>query len=169
MVILDKFHEQLLRTKKSPLYRVLTVCMYISIVFIFLSMYSGLLIGKIGMLIIMVLFIGSTFLARFYRDKEYREYEYIFTNGNLQIDVIYNMKKRKTLFDVDVKDFDNFGKSSELKFGNEYKKVICVPWDNKDEKYVCLINQNGKKAVYIAPNEELLKLISVYNVRRPRV
>jgi hypothetical protein len=164
---MDKFHEQLLRTQKNALYRLLSIYMYVSI-FLVLATVMLALSGAFRLLILTVLFAGTYFFARIMRDRQYREYEYIFTNGNLQIDVIYNMKKRKTLYDVDIKDLEEFGKESEVNPGNNAKRVICFPWSCKEEKYILLMNKSGKQAVYIAPNEELLKLIKIYNVRRPR-
>lgn len=165
---MDKFLEQLLKTKKSPKYKLLGGAMYFSIfVACLYGLYSMASVG-ISMMIIAVIFVVISFALRIFRDKQYKEYEYIFTNGNLQIDVIFNKKKRKTLYDVDVKNFDNFGKVSEIKVAKEVKAVNCFPWDNKDEQYVILLSENGKQAVYITPNEELLKLMRIYNIRRPR-
>ena len=163
---MDKFHEQLLRTKKSPKYKLLGVAMYFSI---FVACLYGLLSSRgIAMMIIAVIFAAGSFALKIFRDKQYKEYEYIFTNGNLQIDVIFNKRKRKTLYDVDTKNFDNFGKSSEINVAKGVKLVYCYPWDDKNEQYVILLSGNGKQAVYITPNEELLKLMRVFNIRRPR-
>lgn len=142
--------------------------MYLCIVLIVLTAALSLVALNIKTIFLTVIFLVSFFVVRYLRDKQYKEFEYIFTNGNLQIDVIYNMKKRKNLYDLDIKDLDDFGKSKDIKINKEVKKVICIPWNNKEEKYVLITNGKGKKAVYIAPSEDMLKLISVYNVRRPR-
>jgi hypothetical protein len=165
---LDKFHEQLLRTTKSNIYKLFVFDMYFSVVLAVFTAIIASLTLSIGSIFFTIIFIGSALVARYFRDKQYKEFEYVFTNGNIQIDVIFNKKKRKTLFDVDIKELDSFGKSKELKFDNSVKKINCFPWNNKDEKYVLLINGRQKQAVYIAPNEELLKLINIYNIRRPR-
>ena len=165
---MDKFHEQLLRTQTSALYRILQFSMYFSIVLIVLVMVTSLAAGNIAMLIIMVVLALGGFASRFMRDRQYKEYEYIFTNGNLQIDVIYSKKKRKTLYDIDVKNFEEFGKASDVKVLSGVKKAVCIPWDNRDEKYVFLASANGKQAVYIAPNEDILKYINIYVVKRAK-
>ena len=165
---MDKFHEQLLRTQKSGLYKMLQFSMYFSIVLIVLLMGTSLAAGNISMLIIMAMLVAGAFASKIMRDRQYKEYEYIFTNGNLQIDVIYSKKKRKTLYDIDVKNFEEFGKISEVNVSSGVKKVICIPWDNKDEKYVFLASANGKQAVYIAPNEDILKYIKLYVVKRTK-
>jgi hypothetical protein len=165
---MDKFLEQLLKTKKSPKYKLIGAAMYFSIFGACLYGLYALASTGIAMMIIAVIFIAVSFALKIFRDRQYKEYEYIFTNGNLQIDVIFNKKKRKTLYDVDVKNFDNFGKGSEINVAKGVKLVNCYPWDDKSEQYVILLSQNGKQAVYITPNEELLKLMRIYNIRRPR-
>lgn len=164
---MDKFHEQLLKTEKSGLYRVLSVYAYICI-FLTVMTAGVAMSGALAWFLITAIFGGSYILVRILRDKQYREYEYIFTNGNLQIDVIFNMKKRKTLVDVDIKDLEEFGLESEIKIPNGAKKLICHPWNSKGETYTMILNQNGKQAAVIQPNEEVLKLIKLYNVRRAR-
>jgi hypothetical protein len=166
---LDKFHEQLLRTEKSMIYKLFVFDMYLSIILAVLMAAVATVTGSIQNIIFTIIFIGSALLARYFRDKQYKEFEYIFTNGNIQIDVILNKKKRKTLYDVDIKELDNLGPSKDVKISNGAKKISCYPWNNKDEKYVLVISGKEKHAVYIAPNEELLKLINSYNVRRIRI
>jgi len=99
-------------------------------------------------------------LFRFLRDNQYKEYEYIFTNGNLQIDVIYNKSKRKTLIDEDVKNFDAFGKKEEIDVSKDFKRICCIPKDYNGDIYIFKLK--GKRAVYISPNQEMLKLINEY-------
>lgn len=166
---MDKFHEQLLRTKKSPLYKLLVGYMYLCLVLVILTLVLSLLALNLKIILFTIIFTASFFAVRYLKDKQYKEFEYIFTNGNIQIDVIYSMKKRKKLYDVDIKDLEDFGISKDIKVSNGVKKVICIPWDNKDVQYVLVINGHVKQAVYIAPNEEMLKLINIYNVRRPRL
>lgn len=165
---MDKFHEQLLKTQKNALYKVLTVYMYVSIFLVTITAMLAVSSVHLGILLITVIF-GATYLgARITRDRQYKEFEYIFTNGNLQIDVIFNMRKRKTLYDVDIKDLEEFGKSDEIKIGNGVKQVVCFPWNHKGEKYTLILNKDGRQAVFIAPDDEIVKMIKIYNVRRPR-
>lgn len=115
---MDKFYEQFLATSKNSTYKLLNVLVYI----------SGILGGVLFVLpiipfnlVISIFFIIMTFVLLKTRDKQYKEFEYIFTNGNLQIDVIYNQKKRKTLVDFDIKDFEAFGSEKEIKYLKEQK------------------------------------------------
>lgn len=165
---MDKFHEQLLTTKKSSLFSFLTVIMVITgfLAVITLSMLtSGF---NISILIAFVILAALTVGVFFLRDRQYKEFEYTFTNGNLQIDEIYNMKKRKIVLDKDVKDFEEFGRASETSLSKDVKEVICYPWDKKDsgDKYYILVSDRERTIYYIIPDEEMLKYINIYYKRR---
>lgn len=162
---MDKFYEQFLTTNKSGTYKLLNILTYATIALAVIYFLASVFTLNVQVFIFAVISIAVAFLMSRLRDKQYREYEYIFTNGNLQIDVIYNQKKRKTLFDCDVKNFLDFGKVAEIKVPQGIKKQELFPWDNKGEKYIILYDENGKKAVIITPDEETLKLIKIYNVR----
>lgn len=161
---MDKFYEQLITTSKNAAYKFLVFLMYCSFIFaVFYFLLGAFLFSMLYFVAAAILLILG-FVFKMLRNKQYKEYEYIFTNGNLQIDIIYNKSKRKTLIDEDVKNFDAFGKADEIKVSDDYKKIFCIPYDCKSEIYVFLIS--GKRAAYIAPDDEMLRLINMYNVRR---
>ncbi|WDC84624.1 hypothetical protein PL321_02655 [Caloramator sp. mosi_1] len=60
-----------------------------------ISLFFTLITFNKTILTITVFLILIAYLMTILRNKQYREYEYIFTNGNLQIDVIYNKQKEK--------------------------------------------------------------------------
>ncbi len=167
---MDKFHEQLLTTRKSPVFIFMTAAMVVLgfLAVIALSTITGGF--NIGVLILFLLFGGAAVGAYFLRDMQYREYEYIFTNGNLEIDVIYNMKRRKVMLDKDVKDFEEFGRLTESGLSKDIKKVVCYPLDKKDsgDIYYALIADKQRSAYLIIPDEEMLKYINIYYKRRVR-
>lgn len=162
---MDKFYEQFLTTSQSGTYKLLKNLTYASIALAVIYFIASVITLNVSVFIFAVISIAVAFLMSRLRDKQYKEYEYIFTNGNLQIDVIYNQKKRKTVFDCDVKNFLDFGKEGEVKIPQGIKTVELFPWDNKNEKYVIIYEDKGKMAAYITPDEETLKLIKIYNVR----
>ena len=161
---MDKFYEQLLTTQKSITYTILNILRYVILI---AGIFYIVAFANIAMVIFGVVSVGVFFLLGFLKDRQYKEYEYTFTNGNLQIDVIYGKKKRKNIFDEEVKTFDDFGKESEVKIPDGYETVNCIPWDKKGEAYVILSNsKEKKKALYVLPDENLLKLINLYHVRK---
>lgn len=165
---MDKFHEQLLTTRKSPIFTLMTVLM---VFFGFLAVIAlSTLTGSFNTVILAAFLIcaGMAVGAYFLRDRAYREYEYTFTNGNLQIDVIYNMKKRKVILDKDVKDFEEFGRLSGNGLPRDVKAVECYPSDKKDsgDIYYVLTSGGQRKAYLIIPDKEMIDYINIYYKRR---
>jgi RNA-splicing ligase RtcB len=103
------------------------------------------------------------------KENSYKEFEYTFTNGNLEIDVIYNKKKRKKILDEDVKNFADFGAADEININGDHKVNKCYPWDCSEKQYVIISGDRGKEAYYIAPDENILKYLRTYFTRRPNI
>lgn len=108
---MDKFYEQFLTTSQSGTYKLLKNLTYASIALAVIYFIQSVITLNVSVFVFAVISIAVAFLMSRLRDKQYKEYEYIFTNGNLQIDVIYN--QRKTVFDCDVKNFLDFGKEGK--------------------------------------------------------
>ena len=101
-----------------------------------------------------------------------KEYEYVFTNGELDVDVIYNRSRRKRLFSVVVKDIEVMAhiddKSHESAFTTAQQVYNCHSGENGPNTYAFLAVVKGKKAkVIFEPNEKMLKAIgSTLNRRK---
>lgn len=136
--------------------------MYISAIIIILSLIFSILTFNFAYFIISAIILLLLPIIRYLRDNQYKEFEYIFTNGNLQIDIIYNKKRRKTIIDKEIREFETYGKINDIKLDNKTNKIYCIPWDNKNDVYVLITNENPKKALYIAPDSEMHKLINIH-------
>lgn len=89
----------------------------------------------------------------------YVEYEYTFTNGELDIDKIIGKKKRVSLISVSIKQFTDFGKYSEDMEETEDMTVV-VASDNiaSHEYFADLIHEeHGKTRIVFAPDERILE------------
>ena len=93
------------------------------------------------------------------------EYEYVFTNGELDIDIIYNQRKRKRLFTGNVKDFEIMAHIEDnmhvraFDSANEIKNYSSGITGNNT--YAFLTAYKGKKLkVIFEPNEMMLGAIS---------
>ena len=99
------------------------------------------------------------------------EYEYAFTDGELDIDIIYNRTRRKRVFNARVNDFEimahiddkmhmgEFGGAQEVR---DYSSGV-----TSDNTYAFLINYRGKRLkVIIEPNEMMLKAFATVLTRR---
>lgn len=88
------------------------------------------------------------------------EYEYIVTNGSIDIDKIISQRKRVTLLSVDVKDFTEFDTYDNQPFdGTVYHAVggecPLMYADFPD-------SQNGTSRLVFAPDEKTLECIKPY-------
>lgn len=90
------------------------------------------------------------------------EYEYTFTNGTLDIDVIYNKSRRKRIFTGDVKDFELMTHVDNKDRLQDYKSATttlnCSSGVTKPNTYAFLTNYKDKKVkIVIEPNEMMSK------------
>jgi hypothetical protein len=93
------------------------------------------------------------------------EYEYIFTNGDLDIDVIYNKNRRKRLFSGLVKDFEimahvedkaHVGDFTNLSETKDYSSGIV----GKDTYAFLTTYKSKRMKIIIEPNEMMVKAFS---------
>lgn len=99
------------------------------------------------------------------------EFEYIFTNGELDIDKIFNKLKRKHALTVDVRSFvvmvsmNNPSAKSEI--GNVSKVLDYSAGVVTDTTYSAVYENDGDRIQLIFdPNEEIFKAIKMYIPRK---
>lgn len=116
--------------------------------------FGGQLIGPI--IILGVLFGAATLFSRFNK-----EYEYILTNNELDIDVIFNRSKRKRVLTIDMKAIDIMAsiqddrRKSELTKGNTI--INASDGKNGANTYAIITSKDGTLyKVFITPNESFL-------------
>lgn len=108
-----------------------------------------------------LLFIGLAVLLFLYRDRLRTEYEYTFTNGDLDFAMVFNNQKRKTLGTMRVKNVEAFGPVDS----NAFRKFINMPglkrrnWFlNRDSKlyYFYYQKESQKNIIVLEPSEEMV-------------
>lgn len=94
------------------------------------------------------------------------EFEYIFTNGDLDIDKISNKRKRKRMASIRIPKISLFSELDAAKFD---KKAFDVVYDaaqsfqSAQNYMIQYVNREGKKCVLIfTPNEKLVEAIRKY-------
>ncbi len=114
-----------------------------------------------------LLFIGGAVLLFLYRDRLRTEYEYTFTNGDLDFAMVFNNQKRKSLGTMRVKNVEAFGPVDS----NGFRKIINMPglkrrnWFlNRDGKlyYFYYQKESAKNIIVLEPSEEMVELIRKY-------
>jgi len=129
---------------------------------------AALLLGSfIGPFLVAAIVFGAWFLMSFIR----REYEYSFTAGELDIDVIYNRSRRKRVFSARVNDIEimahiddkmHIGAFQGAQITKDYTSGV-----NGNNTYIAMINYENKRTkLVIEPNEVMLKAIAGVLTRR---
>ena len=99
------------------------------------------------------------------------EFEYVYTNGELDIDVIYNRARRKRLFSTVVKDFEIMAHVEDKQhmgaFSGAQDTINCHSGEIGPNTYAFLATIKGKKSkVIFEPNDKMLKAIGTTLSRR---
>jgi len=90
------------------------------------------------------------------------EFEYIVTNGYLDIDKIISQRKRKRIFSADCKDFDIVAKYNRFGSGrnvlqNSQKSIEAVSSMESNDIYYITLNYKGERTtVFFEPDERML-------------
>lgn len=112
-------------------------------------------------------YIGLAVFLFLRRDRLRTEYEYTFTNGELDFAQVFNNQKRKTLGTMRVKNVEAFGPVDS----NNFRKLINMPemkkrnWFlNRDSKlyYFYYQKESTRNMIVLEPSEELVDMIRKY-------
>jgi hypothetical protein len=155
----DVFKEQLVKRKSTIKDTAIKVCLLIIVGLI--GFMSLLYLGSIGVIITFALIFGARFLMSYLNV----EYEYVFTNGELDIDIIYDQARRKRLFSAHVKSFEIMAhiddKTHEHAMNSAQAVIDYSSGTPGPNTYVFLAVHQGKKTKFIIePNDKMLKAFS---------
>ncbi len=169
--MMDHFLEEVVIKRKRALndilYALSNVVMVVAALIAFMmlsSIFSGFNLVILGILVVSG---GIAVLLFLFRDRLRTEYEYTFTNGDLDFAKVFNNQKRKTLGTMRVKNVDAFGPVDS----NEFRKLINMPnlnrrnWFlNRDANlyYFYYQKENVKNIIVLEPSEEMVDMIKKY-------
>jgi hypothetical protein len=161
--IVDNFYEQLVTTQKTTKYKVANGAAYVFGVLAFLALGGASFVMGI-------IFLGMAVGLFFLKRNLYVEYEYGFTNGEIDIDKISEMTRRKRIFSFSVRDLELLApeESYHVKdFSNKPEKIYSFfPGTSTEKVYVAMVTGGTDRAqVRFVPNNELIELCYKYNPR----
>ena len=128
------------------------------------SLFSGF---SIPVLVVTVVFCGAAALLFLYKDRLRTEYEYTFTNGDLDFAQVFNNQKRKNLGTMRVKNVETFGPVDSENF----RKIINMPgltrknWFlNRDAKlyYFYYQKESNRTVIVMEPSPEMVEMLRKY-------
>ncbi|MBO5104040.1 MAG: hypothetical protein J6B74_03135 [Ruminococcus sp.] len=158
---MDNFAEQLVKkneTSSDKTKRLLKTVVGI-VLTIVLALFGFLTIGNPTLSLLgFMLSVGAGYGTFYIVQSSYVEYEYAFTNGELDIDKIIAKKKRKPMLSIEVNKFTDFGKySDELEETAEMTVVISSDNIASHEYYADFQHEiYGLTRLVFSPNEKML-------------
>lgn len=154
----EVFKEYLIKQKKSPIDTMMQVGLVLGAIILSIIAFvvGGDLIGPI-------IIVGIVFGAGFLFNKFSREYEYILTNNELDIDVIFNRSSRKRVMTINMKKIDIMASIKDEKYAAELNKaglkVINASENTNEANTYAIITQSEKYGackILITPDDVML-------------
>jgi len=131
----DVFVEYLVVKKSTGKDILMKIGLYFAAVLIaFLSIVFLMPIGAGG--ISLLLACGAIYGAYYLGSSLNKEFEYIVTNGEMDVDCIMARRKRKRLITVKVKDFEAIGPYKPEQHKNKTYQTRIIACDSEDSKNV---------------------------------
>lgn len=161
----DIFTEQLVKKVTTPfdvLMNIITFVGAIILIIILLgpinSMFKGL--TQILALGVLCILLGAVFLVY----NKSIEYEYIYTNGDLDIDKIVARRRRKRILSIKCGNVTQVGKYTiDNTIESSCSRVMHVDSGSNQELWYLVFSHReyGKTMLVLEPNEEMLNCIKV--------
>ena len=158
----DVFNEQFIKKQKTSADTLKMAAIWGGAVLI--SAALSILVPYIGVMLAVLVIWGAAVLS----GRLKQEFEYSFTNGDLDIDVIYNRSRRKRIVTIDTKKLLGMEKvQNKEQAAKGYDKVLDLSSGiPSDELYGLVYDINHKKTrIFIEPNESILKGIQAFAPR----
>lgn len=171
-MIADIFVEQLVKRKKSGAdYARVVLSVIAALILVFVMIIGNISIPFFGFFIFIVC-AGLIYLLYIFVTRINLEYEYAFTNGDLDVDKIINIRSRKRLADINAREIEYMAMISDSSY-RQYeqdatiKKIYaCADKKSPDTFFVVYFDNNEKKMLYFSPNEKIQAGFKRYNPQK---
>lgn len=156
---MDNFAEQLVKRQPTGADRIKTcIILILGMLLTFLALIAGFVFSFLLLFVAVALGVGTFFLYR----NSIVEYEYTFTNGELDIDKIINQTKRKEMLTISVSKFTAFGKYTDNVPDETEDMTTVFATDNivENEYYADFQHETyGNTRLVFVPNEKMVSNI----------
>ncbi len=168
---MDHFYEQVViknnKTMLEVLYYLSNILMVVFGVLGIFVLQTVLFAFSIQSLILGAILVGIAVLLFLKKGTLRTEYEYTFTNGELDFAKVFNNMKRKTLGTMKVKNVESFGKVNSNYFNKiiNSKDIKKVNWFLNREielYYFYYIKEGQKNIIVFEPDDEMVDLVKKY-------
>ena len=161
---MDVFVEHIVKKQNGPadyLKKVLILIAAFLVGMLVLTFLSALGLFPIGFMAALGCFVGGIYLL----NGTNIEYEYIVTNGEVDIDKIIARRSRKRLITIHVKTFEEFGiYDSEKVDASDCNSTLIAPDRTNVNAYYAILNhsKHGRTLVGFSPDERVVDAIKPF-------
>ena len=158
---MDVFCEYIVKVKKNPVELTISalgiilavILLGFSLFFLFTPFSSFVLLMDAGVVY------GAYILITHFNV----EYEYILTNGDIDIDKIIAKRKRKRVLSFSTKEFEIV---APYKQGENYTNVLDLGTRNYENAYYAVFSKDGqKKTLVFNPPQKMIEAMKTYSPR----
>jgi len=166
---MDTFMEKLVARKKTLTdYLIIAATVIGTLLLIFVVLSIPILI-RLGLSLLFAA--GIAYLGYWVITSRNIEYEYIVTNGDLDIDIIISKRKRKRIFSASCKDFDIVSPVKSSRFDQSVQGIknridASSSIDSPDAYFITLNYKGEKTLVIFEPTEKMLNNFRLYIPRK---
>lgn len=156
---MDAFIEKIVHRKKTGKdYLISSGIIFASFIVAFAIM---LLLTEFISQFAFMLSIGAVYLGFRLQSRTNIEYEYLVTNGSLDIDKIISQRKRVRIFSADCKEFEAVGRVKSKNYGPHItsgtERIFAGANMASESLYFVTLSYKGKKTVlYFEPDQRML-------------
>lgn len=165
---MDTFIEQIVT--KLPNTKDTILKLLIGFLAILVGAGAFILSGAFGMVAVGVLLAGGAIYGGFYLISGFDvEYEYIVTNGEIDIDKIIARRRRKRLLTAKISAFEKFGPIKSADILSKRTLVLAGSGSAEDDYYADFSHPKlGAVRLVFSPNEKVLESLKPYISRNVR-
>lgn len=166
---MDIFIEKLVTKKKTFADTLLTAAVILATILVVFACLSIPLLNQLNLGILLAA--GFAYLGYRIVISRNIEYEYIVTNGDLDIDKIISKRKRKRIFSANCREFDIVSKVKSNSFSQSVQSIknridASSSIDSPDAYFITLNYKGEKTLVIFEPNERMLNNFKIYIPRK---
>ncbi len=166
---MDTFMEKIVVKKKTMTDHLITAGIIIASVLLIMVSLSIPLLVQLGMSLVVA--VGIAYIGYRLITSRNVEYEYIVTNGELDIDKIISKRKRKRIFSANCKEFDIVSPVKSNSFSQSVQSIksridASSSMDSPDAYFLTLNYKGERTLVIFEPDERMLKNFKFYIPRK---
>ncbi len=166
---MDTFMEKLVTKRKTTVDSLITVGIIFGTIILVMVSLSIPVINQLGIGIFIAA--GLIYLAYRFITSRNVEFEYIVTNGDLDIDRIVSRRKRKRIFSASCKEFEIVSKVKSNSFSQSVQsiknRIDASSSIDSPDAYFATLNYKGEKTLIIfEPDERMLNNFKLFIPRK---